>query len=98
MTDRPPDRRPIFILRIEGRPGAAGIHGLRFLLKRLLRQYGFVCLDIREEPDPTHFKRPQAGARRRRVRAGNPISDGGRMKGSTTLGKRKTGTGGNFYP
>jgi hypothetical protein len=98
MTDRPPDRRPIFILRIEGRPGAAGIHGLRFLLKRLLRQYGFVCLDIREEPDPTHFKRPQAGARRRRVRAGNPISDGGRMKGSTMLGKRKTGTGGNFLP
>ena len=52
MTDRPPDRRPIFILRIEGRPGAAGIHGLRFLLKRLLRQYGFVCLDVREDVAP----------------------------------------------
>jgi hypothetical protein len=44
--------RPIFILRIEGKPGAAGIHALRFLLKRLLRQYGFVCVDIREEPAP----------------------------------------------
>jgi hypothetical protein len=54
VTDRqqPPDRRPIFTLRIEGKPGAAGIHALRFLLKRLLRQYGFRCLDIREESAP----------------------------------------------
>jgi hypothetical protein len=52
MTDRqhPPDR-PVFISKIEGRPGAAGDHALRFLVKRLLRQYGFVCLDIREVLD-----------------------------------------------
>jgi hypothetical protein len=51
MTDRqhPPDRRPIFTLRLEGKPGAAGIHGLRKLLKVLLRKYGFKCLDAREE-------------------------------------------------
>jgi hypothetical protein len=41
--------RTIFTLRIAGKPGAAGIRALRFLLKRLLRQYNFVCLDIREE-------------------------------------------------
>jgi hypothetical protein len=44
--------RTIFVLRIAGKPGTAGIHALRFLLKRLLRQYGFTCLDIREEPAP----------------------------------------------
>jgi hypothetical protein len=42
--------RTIFTLRIIGKSGTAGIHALKFLLKRLLRQYGFVCLDIREEP------------------------------------------------
>jgi hypothetical protein len=49
MTDRqhPPDR-PIFILRIEGKPGAAGIHALRALLKILLRRYGFRVVDARE--------------------------------------------------
>ena len=36
-------RRAVFSLRIVGKPGPAGIRDLRALLKRLLRQYGFVC-------------------------------------------------------
>jgi hypothetical protein len=36
-------------LRIACRPGAAGLHALRALLKRLLRQHGFRALDVREE-------------------------------------------------
>jgi len=47
MSERP----AIFMLRIAGKSGTAGIHALRFLLKRLLRQYGFVCLDAREETE-----------------------------------------------
>jgi hypothetical protein len=66
MTDRqqPPERRPIFILRIEGKPGAAGIHALRALLKSLLRRHGFRCLDVREildrldADDPARTGRP----------------------------------------
>jgi hypothetical protein len=46
------EQRSTFVLKIEGKPGAAGIHALRFLLKRLLRQYGFVCLDVREDVAP----------------------------------------------
>jgi hypothetical protein len=52
VTDQPPDRRPIFILRIEGKPGAAGIHALRAVLKVLLRRYGFRVIDAREILDP----------------------------------------------
>jgi hypothetical protein len=44
--------RAVFTLRIAGKPGTAGIHALRFLLKRLLRQHGFVALDVREETEP----------------------------------------------
>jgi hypothetical protein len=45
--------RTIFTLRIvAGKPGSAGDRALKFLLKRLLRQYNFTCLDIREEPAP----------------------------------------------
>jgi hypothetical protein len=35
-------------LKIEAKPGAA-TNALKFLLKRLARQYGFKCLDAREE-------------------------------------------------
>jgi len=50
MTARErPESRSTFVLKIEGRPGAAGIHGLRALLKVLLRKYGFKCLDARED-------------------------------------------------
>jgi hypothetical protein len=53
VTDHPPDRRrPTFILRIEGRPGTAGIHALRAILKVLLRKHGFRCLDAREDVAP----------------------------------------------
>jgi hypothetical protein len=50
MTVRrqPPDHRPIFTLRVEGKPGTAGIRALRWLLKALLRRHGFRCLDVSE--------------------------------------------------
>ena len=48
MTRRPiPETRPVFVVRLEGRPGRA-IRDLRALLKRLLRQHGFRALDVRE--------------------------------------------------
>src|SRR5262249_43563597 len=40
--------RPTFTLKIETKPGA-GTNALKFLLKRLARQYGFKCLDAHEE-------------------------------------------------
>ena len=52
MTDHPPDRPPIFILKIEGRPGAAGIRSLRWLLKILGRRHHFRCIDVREDVAP----------------------------------------------
>jgi hypothetical protein len=52
MTDhQQPPERPVFVLRIEGKPGAAGIHSLRALLKVLLRKYGFRCISAHEIPD-----------------------------------------------
>ena len=48
MTSEP---RQVFILRIAAPSGAPGLHALRALLKRLLRQYGFRTLDVREEHD-----------------------------------------------
>jgi hypothetical protein len=56
MVDRPhhkraqaaPELRPTFTLKIEAKPDA-GTNALKFLLKRLARQYGFKCLDAREE-------------------------------------------------
>jgi hypothetical protein len=47
--------RAVFTLRIAGKPGTAGIHALKFLLKRLLRQYSFVALDVREETESEHI-------------------------------------------
>jgi hypothetical protein len=44
----PTPRGPIFVLRIEGRPGGDGIRALRLLLKTLLRRYGFRAVDLRE--------------------------------------------------
>jgi hypothetical protein len=51
MTRRPPlkQRRPVFTLKIEGKPGPVGIRALRGLLKTLLRRHGFRCVDMREE-------------------------------------------------
>jgi hypothetical protein len=51
MTDRPPDRRPTFVLKIEGKPGAADIRSLRALLKILGRRHGFRVIDAREVHD-----------------------------------------------
>ena len=48
MTSEP---RQVFVLRIVALRGAAGLHALRALLKRLLRQHGFRTLDVREEHD-----------------------------------------------
>jgi len=52
-TTRP--ARVVFTLRIAAKPGTAGIHALKFLLKRLLRQHGFVALDVREETESEHI-------------------------------------------
>jgi hypothetical protein len=51
MTHRPSPpavRGPIFLLKLEGKPGTAGIRALRLLLKALLRRYGFRAVDLRE--------------------------------------------------
>ena len=40
--------RPRFILTLEPLPNVDAIRALRFVLKRLLRGYGFRCVDIRE--------------------------------------------------
>jgi uncharacterized protein (DUF58 family) len=45
------EHRQVFVLRIAAPRGAAGLHALRALLKRLLRQHGFRALDVREEHD-----------------------------------------------
>jgi hypothetical protein len=44
-----PEQRPVFTLKIEGKRGAAGIRSLRWLLKTLLRQHGFRCVEAIEE-------------------------------------------------
>jgi hypothetical protein len=38
----------IFILCIRSNPGVDAIRALRCVLKRLPRDYGFICTDIRE--------------------------------------------------
>jgi hypothetical protein len=43
--------RTIFTIRVAASPGAAGLHALRALLKRLLRDHGFICLHTHEEHD-----------------------------------------------
>jgi hypothetical protein len=49
MTRRArPEQRPIFTLKLEGKPGTA-IRSLRWLLKTLLRQHGFRCVEAIEE-------------------------------------------------
>jgi hypothetical protein len=48
MTARQPEPRPIFTLKIEGKPGGS-IHALRALLKVLLRRHGFRCVEAIEE-------------------------------------------------
>jgi hypothetical protein len=55
MTPKPDQGREdcsVFLLRVKARPGAAGIHQLRALLKALLRRHGFRCLDAREIREP----------------------------------------------
>jgi hypothetical protein len=47
--------RQVFVLRIACPPGAAAstaaLHALRALLKRLVRDHGFICLHAEEEHD-----------------------------------------------
>jgi hypothetical protein len=45
---QPTARGPIFLLKIEGRPGSAGIRALRMPLKALLPRHGFRAVDLRE--------------------------------------------------
>jgi hypothetical protein len=39
----------VFVIRLRPAPGIDGIRALRLLLKRLLRRFGLVCIDAREE-------------------------------------------------
>jgi hypothetical protein len=48
-SDGTESRSSTFVLKIQGPPGSAGIRGLRWILKNLLRRHNFRCLDIREE-------------------------------------------------
>ncbi len=48
-NSRTEQRRPTFTLRLEGKPGAAGIRGLRAILKALLRKYHFRCVHCDED-------------------------------------------------
>jgi hypothetical protein len=41
-----------FTLKLEGPGDAADIRSLRWILKSLLRRYGWRCLDCREERRP----------------------------------------------
>ena len=40
-----------FVLVLEALPGAPAIRQLRWILKKLLRQHDFKCIDIREVRD-----------------------------------------------
>jgi hypothetical protein len=45
---------PVFVIRIQStRPDSDGIRGLRWILKTLLRRYGFVCTSAYEEQNPS---------------------------------------------
>jgi hypothetical protein len=60
LSGSPPS---IFVLQLEGKPGAAGIRDLRALLKHLLRCSGFRCTGAREIT--TNHELPAAARRRR---------------------------------
>jgi hypothetical protein len=56
MTRQPPrqNRGPVFVIKLRPiRRDSNGIHGLRSLLKRLLRGYGFRCTAAYEERSST---------------------------------------------
>jgi hypothetical protein len=42
--------RPVWKLSVRAEPGVHDIRALRALLKRLLRTFGFRCVDISREP------------------------------------------------
>jgi hypothetical protein len=46
MTER---RRPVYVLRLEPLRGDGSIRTLRWILKKLLRQFGWRALSIEEE-------------------------------------------------
>jgi hypothetical protein len=45
---RPHGDAPIFLLKLQAEPGAAGIRALRWALKVLLRKYKLRCVSIEE--------------------------------------------------
>jgi hypothetical protein len=73
-----------FLLRLRPTRGdALGLRGLRFLLKRALRDFGLRCIDAKELPRTSEF--PQnAGKRPRRF---NPAAQGERMGNFEPLGE-----------
>jgi hypothetical protein len=46
--------RPTFVLKLQSQRDD-GIHGLRHVLKRLLRTHGFICVAAYEEKSSTEF-------------------------------------------
>jgi hypothetical protein len=53
MTRRP-NRGPVFVIQLRPiRADSDGIRGLRWILKTLLRRYGFQCIDAREKQSST---------------------------------------------
>ena len=44
--------RPVFVLRLEAKPGTDAIHALRRLLKVVGRQFQLRCVDAYEIPQP----------------------------------------------
>jgi hypothetical protein len=46
--------RPVFVIKLQPiRSDSSDIRGLRWILKTLLRRYGFVCTTAYEEQPPT---------------------------------------------
>jgi hypothetical protein len=53
MTSRRAPERRFLLYLIATKPEREAIHGLRALLKALLRRFGFRCVDLRETENNT---------------------------------------------
>jgi hypothetical protein len=52
VTDIQPKSKPVFTIRLRSIDGRNDIHGLRAILKSLLRRHGFKCIAASEEQIP----------------------------------------------
>jgi hypothetical protein len=48
--------RSVFTIKVEGRPGLAGVRQLRWLIKRIGRDYGLRIVDLREAEKPAYSR------------------------------------------